>query len=97
MRSKLGVTLLLVLIAGSLVIVVAVVDADQSSGLDVQDQVQVYEIFLPAIMSTRASLCAWPDMSDPPPLCWCMLYPGEPEDYVPMGCNPDEVVPWPGG
>jgi len=57
-------------------------------------------VYLPIIAREQAtdgrSVCVWeggPWKSEPPS-CWCSLYPGEPWDYVPMGCS-DRPFPLP--
>lgn len=60
-----------------------------------------HKVYMSAILSSdspwRGFQCIWPDISEPPPTCWCTLMEHEPPDYVPMGCDPDEVIPYGGG
>ena len=54
------------------------------------------KVYLPIITREDGrSVCVWEGGPwTEPPDCWCTLYPGEPWDYVPMGCS-DRPFPLP--
>ena len=52
--------------------------------------------YLPIIYrANERNICVWNGVIwTEPPDCWCKLYPGEPWDYVPIGCS-DQPFPLP--